>query len=669
MGMLTPLADHLGLSLPRRAALALAGLVVCALPIVFAICGITGVGGPDAVRRLGTWVTFIGFAAAGAMCLSRSRAVELDRATWRWFAIACWCWTAANLVYALAYAPGPPPLPSVMDAGYVAFPVAIMLGLSCCARNRLRRIPADVWLDASVAALATAAVATAVMFAAVEVDTHHRARLITTLLFPVEDVLVLGALAGLGSLLGMRLGREWLLIALGIASITVADFVVFGRVLSASPSVGAWTNLGWTLGIALIAVGAWRRPEFAAASPAPVRRLTHAVPVAFAALALAVLTLDRALDLTPAASVLAAGALVLSFVRLYRSFQQVRSLADSRRLANTDDLTGLANRRRLLSDLDSICGVGAQRVLVLFDLDGFKRFNDTHGHPAGDELLRELAARLAAAVAPGARAYRLGGDEFCVLAAVDAGDELIAAAAAALAAGGPGWSVGASYGVVELPREAETTSNALRLADRRMYAQKDRRPAAARQQARDVLLSAMGEQQPDLHEHVRDVTGLAALVARGLGMPSDEIDDVVRAAELHDVGKLAVPREILDKPGPLDDAEWSVMRRHTIVGERMLRAAPALAAIAPLVRSSHERWDGAGYPDRLAGEEIPLGARIVAVCDSFDAMVTDRPYRIGMDARDALAELKRCSGTQFDPRVVDAFELALAASGQALIFG
>jgi two-component system, cell cycle response regulator len=130
---------------------------------------------------------------------------------------------------------------------------------------------------------------------------------------------------------------------------------------------------------------------------------------------------------------------------------------------------------------------------------------------------------------------------------------------------------------------------------------------------------------------------------------------VARAAELHDLGKIGIPDEILDKPGPLDEVEWSFMRRHTTIGERILMAAPALRLVARLVRSSHERWDGRGYPDGLAGERIPLGARVVCVCDAFHAMTSDRSSRRAMSRSDALAELRRCAGTQFDPAVVDAF--------------
>ena len=124
---------------------------------------------------------------------------------------------------------------------------------------------------------------------------------------------------------------------------------------------------------------------------------------------------------------------------------------------------------------------------------------------------------------------------------------------------------------------------------------------------------------------------------------------------MHDIGKAAIPDTILEKPGPLDPQEWAFVRRHTEIGERILAAAPALIRIAPIVRSTHERLDGNGYPDGLAGEEIPLPARIVSVADAFDAMVTERPYRRALSPGAALAELRRCAGTQFDPDVVEAF--------------
>jgi two-component system, cell cycle response regulator len=249
-----------------------------------------------------------------------------------------------------------------------------------------------------------------------------------------------------------------------------------------------------------------------------------------------------------------------------------------------------------------------------------------------------------------------------------AGLDVVAnACVAALTEHGEGFDVTTSHGVVEAPMEITGATEALQIADRRMYARKGDRRVSAGRQTRDVLLRSLSERQPDLHVHLRGTADLALAVGRELGMQGEELDDVAHAAELHDVGKIAIPDAILAKSTPLDETEWVFMRRHTIIGERILLAAPALRSVARLVRSSHERWDGDGYPDGLAGEEIPLGARIVAVCDAFDAMTTNRPYRDRIGEPAAQAELQRCAGSQFDPRVVEAFvrvlERETAAAG------
>jgi two-component system cell cycle response regulator len=173
--------------------------------------------------------------------------------------------------------------------------------------------------------------------------------------------------------------------------------------------------------------------------------------------------------------------------------------------------------------------------------------------------------------------------------------------------------------------------------------------------AADVLLNALAMEAPATLEHAREVAALATAVARALGLDHRGRENVARAAELHDIGKMAIPAEILTKPGPLEAAERSLLRRHTLVGEAMIGAAPTLRPVALLVRASHERWDGRGYPDGLEAEEIPLGARIVAVCDAFSAMCEPRPYGTVLSEAQALGELRRCAGTQFDPRVVEAF--------------
>jgi two-component system, cell cycle response regulator len=298
---------------------------------------------------------------------------------------------------------------------------------------------------------------------------------------------------------------------------------------------------------------------------------------------------------------------------------------------------------------------------VIYDLDGFKTYNDTFGHSAGDTLLARLGERLEAAVRGRARAYRLGGDEFCILAPLqEEPASLVAATLAALSERGEGFVIGCSHGAVELPREAGDASEALSVADGRLYAAKRSDRRSAGRQSAAVLLQALSERDAGLGSHVHDVGEVAASVGERLGLSPDELELVRQAGQLHDIGKMAVPDAILTKPAALDHHEWEYVRQHTIIGERILSAAPALGPVAALVRSSHERWDGGGYPDGLAGDEIPLCARIVAVCDAFDAMLGGRPYRPARSVEVALEELRRFAGTQFDPDVVAAFAAVVA---------
>jgi diguanylate cyclase (GGDEF)-like protein len=300
---------------------------------------------------------------------------------------------------------------------------------------------------------------------------------------------------------------------------------------------------------------------------------------------------------------------------------------------------------------------------MMFDLDGFKGYNDTFGHLAGDALLARLGGKLAAAVFPHGMAYRLGGDEFCAVLPARAEEvkETVARAAAALCERGETFSIQASCGAVLVPYEASTADYALQLADERMYARKAGRPSEVREQTRDVLVRIMHAKQPGLPDHSTGVAELAVAVGRRLGMDAEQIDELGRAAELHDIGKVGIPDAILDKPGALDTDEWEFIRQHTILGERILSAAPALRPVATIVRASHERWDGRGYPDGLKGQEIPLAARIVAVCDAYEAITDDRCYADARSSAEAREELLREGGKQFDPAVVAAFLAELDA--------
>jgi two-component system, cell cycle response regulator len=338
-----------------------------------------------------------------------------------------------------------------------------------------------------------------------------------------------------------------------------------------------------------------------------------------------------------------------------------RMLSVARTDSVTDALTGLGNRRQLMMDLEDEVERATEAspaALALFDLNGFKDYNDTYGHAAGDALLITLAEKLRESVDGRAIAYRMGGDEFCVLVDCDTTEDpgaVASRAAFALDLGTQGFEVNAAHGLVLLPSEAGNASDALRLADVRMYEDKERRRMGPRRQAARALMQALVERDAGLHEHVEGVQSLATEVAERLGLDPTEVERVRLGALLHDVGKIAIPDSILHKPGPLSEGEWTLMHRHTLIGQRILERAPALADVALLVRSSHERVDGGGYPDGLVADAIPIGARVIAVCDAYDAMVSTRSYRAALGCDEALAELRRCAGAQFDAGVVELF--------------
>ncbi len=327
-------------------------------------------------------------------------------------------------------------------------------------------------------------------------------------------------------------------------------------------------------------------------------------------------------------------------------------------LGLTDSLTGLGNRRQLMGDLERVIVEGRPAALAIFDLDGFKDYNDRFGHPAGDALLVRLTSALRDSVAGSGSAYRLGGDEFCVLADGVAGSALdlrLAEWTGCFSERGEGFCISASSGGALIPDEAADPSAALRLCDRRMYARKHSRRATPAAQTRDALVATLAACQEDLHEHASGLAPAAERVGAQLGLTGVWLQDVGHAADLHDIGKVALPASILTKPGALTDEEWEFVERHPVIGERILAAAPSLASAARIVRSTHERYDGTGYPDRLAAEQIPLEARIISVCDAYHAMTSDRPYRGAVAHSSALDELRRCAGGQFDPTVVEAF--------------
>jgi two-component system cell cycle response regulator len=601
---------------------------------------------------------------------ARAATVARDRLAWSLVAAYLLLWTIGDLGWTLHFDDvAEPPFPNWTDAFYVGSYGPAYAGLILLLRGRARAFRASLWLDGLVGGLALGALCTALFFGPIVATSGQGIAGATTLAYPVLDVVLLClVMVGFG-LGGWRPDRVWGALGVSLVVAAVGDAVYSYQEAVGTFGAGSWTNATWPAAMLGVAAAAATRPLRRGASGDGDG--IFVVPALFAALALALLLWSQTHALPLLAAGLAGGALVAAGARaLLTHRENIALLRNSRREALTDNLTALGNRRRLAGDLDEAllqASQGALGALVFFDLDGFKTYNDTFGHGAGDALLKRLGAALAAAVAGHGSAYRLGGDEFCVLLNHD-GDrhsDLVLSAADALTEEGDAFRISASFGVVRLPEDASTATTALQLADERMYEDKGTRRESPRRQARDLLLQILREREPELEEHVDDVGVLAAAVGRHLGLGVEAVDELARAAELHDVGKIAMPEAILRKPGPLDEVEWQIMRQHTVVGERILAAAPALRGVAALVRSSHEHFDGGGYPDGLAGEDIPLGARIIAACDAFDAMRQERPYAPAMSQDDAVAELHRCAGTQFDPAVVRAFAAVIAQGAAA----
>jgi diguanylate cyclase (GGDEF)-like protein/putative nucleotidyltransferase with HDIG domain len=353
------------------------------------------------------------------------------------------------------------------------------------------------------------------------------------------------------------------------------------------------------------------------------------------------------------------------------------------RLALTDPLTGLGNHRhfheRLQRELTAAQEASQPVSLCFLDIDDFKRINDRFGHPAGDRVLSQVAGRLR----QGGEAFRLGGDEFAVLMpraaeapAVEAARSIVARIGE-LDLGHMG-EITVSAGVATYPNHGVDRDAMIRLADSALYWAKEHgknrvrvsRPdvveladlrglatgadRAARFRAAGSLARAVDTRDAYTGSHSERVAALTASIAERMGLPAEEVELTRLAGSLHDLGKLAIPEEILRKPGKLTDAERLVLERHPQIGFRMLESL-GVDPVAEWVLRHHERWDGAGYPDGLAGDDIPLGARIIFVADAYDAMTSDRIYRDQVSEREAIEEIERCAGTQFDPDVVHAF--------------
>ena len=628
--------------------------------VVYGVGSVTGVVGSLLPASAPHWVSGGLLVLAAALCLLRAALIAGQRPVWIVIGLGLASWATGEVSIALAPATGASSF-SIADLLSLAFYPAAYVALVMLLRARLGELLLTLWLDGLAGALSVCALAAAFVLPPVLANNRGAPfdQLVGFLAYPLADLLLVACVVFTLAMTGWRPGIFLAVVAGGFLLVAVTDaFSLWWASTGHSTARMQWSWL-WPAAALLVAEAAWRVPP-----PAPAINHTSLrlliVPLGFSLTALALLLSGLVHELDSAGYELAVSALLLIVVRLSLTVLENLQIAESsKREALTDALTGLGNRRKLMLDVEATLEPDCPgTALVLFDLDGFKLYNDTFGHPAGDALLARLGRALEDTARPFGSAYRLGGDEFCILVRADSADvrRSIDQAVAALSEHGGGFSVTPSHGSVRIPEDAGDTTLAFQLADQRLYLQKGtRRRSRDSEQVRDVLVQALREKQPDLDHHLGGVATLAQAVGRALGLNAEGVDEVTRAAELHDIGKMAVPDAILSKPAGLDLDEQTLMRQHTVIGERILAVAPALRSVGTLVRHSHERYDGHGYPDGLVGEEIPMGARIIAVCDAFDAMTSDRPYQGAVSLTEALAELRRCAGGQFDPAVVEAF--------------
>ncbi len=325
-----------------------------------------------------------------------------------------------------------------------------------------------------------------------------------------------------------------------------------------------------------------------------------------------------------------------------------------------DSLTGLYNRRFIDTHLDEIMlEENMPMSIILGDLVGLKLVNDAFGHQTGDELIIAAANALTNAC-EGDYVIRWGGDEFLIFLANTNHAEVIDRIKVIQKdvkelklSENIKLSISLGYSTMKSPLESIDEHH--RVAEDRMYLNKLGSSKSYKNSIIKTLRSSLEEKDHETSEHAERMKNLVERIALKIKLKQHEVEQLVLLTELHDIGKISISDSILLKPGPLTSNEWNQVKKHSEVGYRLCSTIPELAPIANVILSHHEKWDGTGYPQGLKGEDIPFLSRIITIVDSYDVMTNDRPYKESISHEEAIVELLRCKGTQFDPELVDVF--------------
>jgi|HubBroStandDraft_3_1064219.scaffolds.fasta_scaffold03062_4 two-component system cell cycle response regulator len=631
------------------------GILIVALLAHFAH-SVTGFGGHSTADVFDIWIYDGVMVGCAALCIARGVSIASGRVAWLFLGFGLACDAAGEILSSISESFAP----TLQDALYLCLYLGAYVAVVLLGRRRATHFHASMWLDGIIGGLAVGSLGAAVLSTPGLLATKGTGvRAALDISYPLADVLLVGVVVVMLAFGGWRAYRPFLVIAFGFLIMAIADGVYLVEEAHGTYAVGTALDSLWLCSALMLGYAAWQ-PDGEGVHERYSLGAIVAAPILCGLAAVGALAYGSAEGIAGVSTWLAVATLVMVLGRLaVTARENLRLISASGELANRDALTGLGNRRALLHDLELIVAQATPsepKLMLLFDLNGFKYYNDTFGHPAGDALLERLGRKLAAGSGSDQRTYRLGGDEFCALLEVtDDPSTLAADLTGRLLESGERFMIGACYGEVLLGSETNNAEEALRIADQRLYAQKALLYGPSSPEWRDVLLGLLRERDPELDTHAQQVAELAHRLGRRLGMQAEELGNLVAAAELHDIGMTAIPDAILEKPAALSDEERAFIERHTIIGERILASAPSGRAVGAIVRATHERYDGHGYPDGLAGEQIPLPARIIAICDAYQAMTSNRSYRAAISTAQALRELQRCAGSQFDPKLTTLF--------------